>query len=167
MKFRVLGAGLCGLALFVFPAMSQANKLSKADQQFLTMAAETNMTEAHIGQMAESQANSQAAKDFGKQLDQDHTAAYTELLQLAQKEGDDIPRGINTRRNSAITSLASMKGKAFDRAFARDEAMDHQRALAAFQREANHGTDPDVKAYAAKQISTMKSHLDMAKGLEK
>ena len=167
MRFRVFGVSVCGLALFAFPALPQAKKLSKADQQFLTMAAETDMTEAHIGQMAESQANSQAAKDFGKQLDQDHTTSYTELLQLAQKEGDNIPRGINTRRISTIRSLEPMRGTAFDKAFARDEAMDHQRALAAFQREADHGSDPDIKAYAAKQVSTMKSHLDMAKGLEK
>lgn len=167
MQLRDFGAGLCGLALFAFPALAQSNPLSKADKQFLTMAAETNMTEAHIGQMAEEQANSQAAKDFGKKLDQDHSAAYTELLQLAQKEGDSIPRGINTRHISSVNSLAGLKGRSFDKAFARDEAMDHQRALAAFQREANHGNNPDVKAYAAKQIDTMKAHLDLAKALEK
>ena len=167
MHLRNLTAGLCGLALFALPALPQNAQLSKADKQFLTMAAETNMTEAHIGQMAEGRADSQAAKDFGKKLDQDHSAAYTELLQLAQKEGDSIPRGINSRHISSISSLESLKGRSFDKAFARNEAMEHQRALAAFQREADHGTNPDVKAYAAKHIDTMKAHLDMAKGLEK
>ena len=167
MQTRVFGAGLCGLALFVFPALSQEKKLSRTDQQFLTTAAETHMTEAHIGQMAETRADSQAAKDFGKKLDQDHSAAYTELLQLAQKNGDNIPRGINTRRISTVNSLSSLNGKAFDKAFAREETTNHQRALTAYQREADHGTDPDVKAYAANHLSTMKEHLEMAKQLGK
>jgi putative membrane protein len=39
---------------------------------------------------------------------------------------------------------------------------DHQRALAAFKREASAGRDPDVKAYASRMIPTLEKHLKLA-----
>ena len=48
--------------------------------------------------------------------------------------------------------LADLKGKRFDGQFLRDEVQDHERVLAAFRREAQHGQDQDVKAYADEEL---------------
>ena len=87
-------------------------------------------------------------KDFGQTLVKDHTKAYQELTALESKLGQTIPKGINIRRDRAVGQLAGLKGKRFDGPFLRDEVRDHERAIAAFKREAQRGQDPEVKAYA-------------------
>lgn len=155
----------CAVAAFAAPSSSQ---LSPADKHFIATAADVNMTEAHLGQMAENQAAGANVKDFAHKLTDDHSKAYGELLQLAQQQGDtSIPRGINIRTDHAAASLMHLKGAQFDRSFIRDEVTDHEKALAEFKREADHGTNPELKAWAQKMIPVLEDHLNTAKSLEK
>ena len=39
---------------------------------------------------------------------------------------------------------------------------DHEKDLAEFQEEANNGSDPDVKNFAAKTAKVVQEHLDLA-----
>lgn len=152
----------CCLALFAAAGIAHAASLSPADKQFMTTAAEANMTEAHEGQMAENQASRSDVKDFGKTLAQDHTEAYQHLTELAVKTGFSIPKGINVARNHNIMQLVALKGERFDRTFIRDEIAAHQHALAVFKHEAAHGQDADIKAYASKMIPILEKHLHLA-----
>lgn len=144
-----------------------AADLSKADKDFMVAAAKANMTEAHEGQMAESQGNADAVKSLGRTLEQDHTQAYQQLQALAQKTGVAIPVGIDTAKNPTIKQLEHLKGPAFDKAFAKDEIATHRQAIAEFKREAEHGTDPEVKAFASQTIPVLEKHLSMAEQAEK
>lgn len=139
-----------------------AQPLSNADKEFMIAAAKANMTEAHEGQMAQSQGTAQDVKDFGRMLEQDHTQAYQQLAALAAKTGVTIPNGIDTSKISTIKQLEPLKGAAFDRAFAKTEITTHHQAIAEFKREAEHGSDPDVKAYAQQTIPTLEKHLSTA-----
>ncbi len=51
--------------------------------------------------------------------------------------------------------LSALSGAAFDRAYMDDMVKDHQEDVAEFQREANGGSDADVKAFAAKTLPTL------------
>ena len=148
-------------------AASAPDRLSPTDKHFLNAAANNDMIEAHLGQMAETQASDSGVKDFAKRIVDDHSHAYTQLLELASKTGDAIPRGINIRRDHAAAQLVHLQGARFDRAFIRDEITDHERALAAFKREAAHGTNPDVKALASQMIPMLEQHLSSARQLVK
>ena len=55
----------CFSVLLTVPALAQSKKLSSSDRAFLKMAAVTDMTEAHLGQMAEGKAAHSGIKDFG------------------------------------------------------------------------------------------------------
>lgn len=144
-----------------------AASLSKADKDFMVAAAKANMTEAHEGQMAENQGSADAVKSLGRTLDQDHSQAYGQLETLAQKLGVTIPNGIDTAKDATIRQLEKLKGPAFDKAFTRDEVATHHAAIAEFKREAEHGTDPDVKAYASQTVPVLEKHLTMAEQAEK
>ncbi len=164
-KHVLIAGGCCILA--TVPALAQSAKVGARDKEFLRMAAIANMEEAHLGQMAESQAARPGIKDFGQTLVQDHTKAYQELAVLDSKLGVAIPKGINVRREKTIERLADLKGKRFDGQFLRDEVQDHERVLAAFKREAQHARDQDVKAYANQNLPTMEQHLREAERLLK
>lgn len=158
----VMGScAFCGLLA------AQTSALNNMDKKFLDMAANTNMTEAHVGQMAQADASAASVRDFGQKLVRDHSNAYESLTELASKVGASIPKGINVQRDRSVEALARLKGSNFDRSFLRNEVRDHQMAIAAFRREAEHGHDAAVKAYAAKMVPVLQDHLHIAQRLEK
>src|SRR5579862_1347113 len=113
---RILITGCCSILLTV-PALAQSAKLSARDKAFLKMAAVTDMTEAHLGEMAEGKAAQSGVKDFAQTLAKDHTKAYEDLAVLDTKLGLTIPKGINVRRDRTVERLADLKGKRFDGQF--------------------------------------------------
>ena len=163
---RILITGCCSILLTV-PALAQSAKLSARDKAFLKMAAVTDMTEAHLGEMAEGKAAQSGVKDFAQTLAKDHTKAYEDLAVLDTKLGLTIPKGINVRRDRTVERLADLKGKRFDGQFLRDEVQDHERVLAVFKRESEHAQDPNVKAYATQALPTLEEHLREAEKLLK
>jgi putative membrane protein len=167
MRLKTILAGVCAGALFGTCAFARTGKLSISDKKFLALAANADMIEAHLGQMAANTAAKTSVRDFGQTLVRDHTSAYEELAALAGKIGATVPKGIDAQRDRAIRDLMHAKGRAFDRQFLKDEVLDHERALAMFRREAAHGQDAGVKAYASKMIPTLKEHLHLAESLAK
>src|ERR1700734_1394315 len=91
----------------------------------------------------------------------DHTNSNQELMALAQRKGVPLP----SDSPSPSTILSSKTGDAFDHEFARIAVDDHQKDIAEFEREANFGSDPEVKAWASRTLATLNTHLDSAKAL--
>jgi putative membrane protein len=60
--------------------------------------------------------------------------------------------------------LETRQEQPFDRAYAQDMVTDHQRDVAAFERAATSAGDPDLKAWAAKALPTLKDHLRRIQG---
>ncbi|HWF45688.1 MAG TPA: DUF4142 domain-containing protein [Bryobacteraceae bacterium] len=164
---KALTSLLCGSALCAVPIILNAASVNKQDAAFMKMAAEADMMCAHLGQMAEESASNMAVKDLGKKLVQDHTMNYRELTELASKTGETIPKAIEKRDDREIVALGRDKGKAFDRAFLNHEVADHERLAKAFKEEAEHGQDPEIKAFANKSLPTIESHLHEAEDLVK
>jgi putative membrane protein len=167
MTLKHILSGFGCVALLSLPSLANAQTLSAADKAFMKLAAEANMTEAHVGQLAETQASQSQFREFGQKLTHDHTDAYQQLAELATKTHDSVPTGIDIRKMAAVEQLMKLKGAQFDRQFAQDEIRDHQKALDEFRREAQHGKDPDVKGYASKLIPVIEDHLHEAQALAK
>jgi putative membrane protein len=146
-------------------SIAAQNTLSASDKKFIDNAADIDMLEAHLGQMAQNQASSAEVKNFGQTLEQDHSKAYGQLLELGDKIHEQVPRGIDVRKQAAFNQLHNAKGAAFDRRFAADQVRDHEKALNEFKREAEHGQNADVKSYANQQIPTLEEHLHKAQEL--
>src|SRR5579862_6643249 len=91
---KVVGCG----ALLGCAAVLQGFAVNQTDGRFMKMAAQANMTEAHLGQMAEAQASDKTVKDFGQTLSMDHINEYEALTVLANKAGEAIPKAIGHDR---------------------------------------------------------------------
>ena len=65
-----------------------------------------------------------------------------------------------------MDKLSKMNGGAFDKAYMNDMVADHKKDIAEFQKEANSGKDPDVKAWASKTLPTLQSHFSMTQDTE-
>jgi len=152
-------------AVLSAPLLLHAATLSRTDARFIKTAAIANMTEAHLGQMAEAQAAGQGVKDFGQRLSDDHTKAYEGLTELANKTGETIPKGIG--HEAEIAQLARLKGNRFDSAFLADEVHSDRTAIAEFRNEARHGENADIKTWAQNMIPTLETQLEKAQNLER
>lgn len=160
-------SGACCAALCCAPVFAQAAAGGTSDKDFIKMAGEADMVEAHFGQMAQDQASRQDIKDYGQMLVTDHTANYNDLVALAAKAGGDVPKGIDAKDNKKIDAFKSLKGAAFDHRFLAEMIQAHQQAIAEFKREAEHGENADVKAFANSTLPKLQEHLEKARDLSK
>ena len=121
-------------------------------------AAKGGMEEVEMGKMAEQQGQSTDVKNFGKRMVTDHTMANNELMQLAAGKKFTLPK--------EKTKVEKFNAATFDKEYMADMVKDHQKDLAEFQNEAKNGSDPDLKAWAAKTSEMVKKHLALAKSVQ-
>ena len=131
-------------------AAKAGTKLSAADKTFMMNAAKGGMMEVEWGKLAAQNAQNADVKKFGNRMVTDHSKANSELMALAKEEGVSLP---------AAKGPGKWKS---DKAYMDDMVKDHQADLAEFQKEAQSGTDPDVKAFAAKGAKMVSTHLKLA-----
>lgn len=137
------------------------------DQQFVDLAAQTDMIEANLGQFAQDAASSQSVKQYGQMLVTDHTADYKKLQNLASQANVTVPDAIDAAHNkSMITPFQKLKGKQFDTRYIREMVAGHSKAIAVYKKEADDATNPTVKSYAQDAIPVLQKHLDDAKAVE-
>jgi putative membrane protein len=133
------------------------------DQKFAENAAAGSAAEIQLGQLAADKATNDKVKQFGQRMVTDHTKASSELKTLAAKKGMTIPDSPKGKDKAKFEKLSKMSGPAFDKAYMQDMVKDHQKDVAEFQKEANSGSDPDLKAWAATTLPVLQEHLRMAK----
>ncbi len=154
-------------SVFVCSCFLAAPLIAQTPQDFVDFAAQTDMTEAHIGQLAQENGQSQAVKDYGQMLTTDHTNDYNQLSAVATKAGLNVPKGIDKKHDEMIAPLEKLKGAAFDRRFAAMMVSGHEGAIAKYKKESADGQNADLKAYATQALPVLQKHEDDAKSLTK
>lgn len=162
---RVLSI-VCCLALCCLTASAE-KKPTMTDQQFVNFVAQTDMLEAHLGQMAADQAARQDVKDYAQMLVADHTGDYQQLSVLAAKDGFTVPQGLDAAHDRMIAPFAKLKGAAFDSHYIQAMIAGHTEAIGIYTKEAAHAQNADLKAQASATLPTLHKHLDGAKDLAK
>src|SRR5438128_817246 len=132
------------------PAGKAASKLSAADKTFMMNAAKGGMMEVEWGKLAAQNGQNADVKKFGNRMMTDHSKANSELMALAKEEGVSLPGAKSPGKWKSDKDYMDMMVK------------DHQADLAEFQKEAQSGTDPDLKAFAAKGAKMVSTHLKLA-----
>jgi putative membrane protein len=157
-------------ACLIAPATSGAGTTKKqaahgksaaAPQQFIKQAAVGGMAEVKLGELAEKNAQSDAVKNFGKRMRDDHSQANSELEQLAAQKNVTLPKDVDAKQKATYDRLSKLKGAEFDRAYMNAMLQDHRHDVAEFE-HATKSSDPDVQAFASKTLPTLQSHLEEA-----
>lgn len=140
------------------PAMAAGSKaLDAKDREFMMKAAKGGMMEVHMGQMAEKQGQNADVKKIGARMVADHTKVNTELMALASTKGVKL----DTRHK-----MDKMETANFDQQYLDQMVKDHEKDIAEFQTESKSGMDPELKKFAAKNLPTLKKHLEMVKAAQ-
>lgn len=130
------------------------------DSKFVVEAADGGMAEVELGKLAQSKGSNASVKSFGQMMVDDHSKANDELKQLAQSKNITLPATVGQAHQKVMDELNTKSGKDFDKAYMDAMISDHKKDISLFEDASNNLKDPDLKAFAAKTLPTLKMHLE-------
>src|SRR4030095_3783785 len=142
------------------PARSEPPR--QDDSAFAMNGAQANMAEIALGRLASQKSKNPDVKRFVLKLIADHTNANTALRPIASKKNITLPTEVKPEQKETYDRLAKLWGAEVAREFMPLMVTNHQKSVAAYQAESTNGTDPELKAFAAKLLPTIQEHLRMS-----
>ncbi|HEY8558998.1 MAG TPA: DUF4142 domain-containing protein [Pyrinomonadaceae bacterium] len=143
---------------------SNSSNSAIVQDNFWIKAAQSGMAEVELGKLAAQKATSPDVKKFAQMMVADHTKSNDELKALAAKKGLTLPTELDSAHKSMMEKLNGLSGAEFDKAYAEGQVDDHEAAVDLMD-DNDDNSDADIKAFAAKSLPLMKSHLDMINGI--
>ncbi len=135
------------------------------DREFLMQAAQSNVTEVALGNIAIQKSNDAAVKDYASMMITQHTTAQNELLSLGSTKRWTVQNQLNEANQALRDQLNALSGAEFDRAYLRSQVASHQVTAGKFATQIDQGRDTELKAYATKYKPGIDMHLQMAQQL--
>lgn len=143
----------------------QAGSMSHSgdpDHTFAMKAAEGSMAEIQFGQLAQQKASSDAVKQFGQRMVNDHTKASSELKDIAGRKNLTLPADMSAADKAEYDRLSKLSGKDFDRAYVQYMMRDHHKDMTEFDRQSKNGRDQELKDFASRTLPTIQDHYNQA-----
>ncbi|MEG1325789.1 MAG: DUF4142 domain-containing protein, partial [Janthinobacterium sp.] len=106
-------------------------------------------------------------KTFARTMVADHTKVAEELKQLASSKQIEVSDQPGARHQAQIDKLSRLEGQQFDKEYvAAIGVAAHKEAVKLFTEASQKASDPDIKAFAAKNLPALQHHLEMANALQ-
>lgn len=136
----------------------------QSDEDFVKEAASGGLMEVELGRYAQQNATNPRVKNFGAMMVKDHSKANEELRSIATSKNITMPAAMMDKQQNTVNDLQK-KGADFDKEYMKEMVDDHEKDVDKFQKMAENGKDPDLKAFAAKTVSILLMHQDSAKSI--
>ncbi len=140
--------------------------LATADYRFASTAAESEMMEVKLGELARVQGADILVRLFGERMVVDHGIAGNNLRVLSAKKAAVLPTLLTVDAQGRLDQLRLLTGANFDKAYAKMMVEDHKRLLNDYRKAALTANDSDLKSFAAKLAEVVSVHLDQARQME-
>lgn len=146
------------------PAEPRGSATRVEDRQFMQMAAEAAHAAIGAARVALQRSENDGVRRLARRLIDDHTETHARLQALAAGRGFALPRDASAMEQAKLTLLQSEDRGRFDGEFLRIFGVQaHREAVELFERERAHGKDPELKAFAASVLPTLREHLRIAR----
>lgn len=133
-------------------------------QQFVDMAASSDMYEIQASKAAEQHAQKEDVKNFAQHMIRDHTESSEKLKAAAQQAGLAAPTSMDAEHAAQLTDLTT--GSGFDTKYSQQQVKAHEDAVGLFKAYSSNGDDQALKSFAAETLPTLQEHLRMAQALK-
>lgn len=147
------------------PVQTNTSALNTIDRQFVTKAAQSDMTEIKTSQLALKSSQNPQVLQFARQMIQAHTESTSKLKPIANQLGLALPKSLGAENQVLVNQLKTLSGTSFDRAYMNGQINGHTKTQAAFETELQQGVNPQLKAFANEILPMVSMHLQMAKSL--
>lgn len=132
------------------------------DAEFMAKAASGGMLEVQLGQAVASKGTTTEGKEFANMMVKDHTKANAELKALAAKKNITLPATLGDDHQKVLKDVTEEKGTAMDKEYLKEMVKDHEEDVKEFTEASVKASDPEIKAFATKQVPILQHHLEMA-----
>lgn len=136
------------------------------DAEFVVEAASGGMMEVQLANLALQKASSPQVKEFARIMIEDHGKANNELKALAASKNITLPAALIDKHQKIVNGLQDKTGADFDEEYIDKMRADHKDDVDEFEEASKDATDPDIKAFAAKTLPTLRTHLQHAEQLD-
>ena len=138
-------------------------------QDFVTIAAQSDMLEIESSRLALQKADNNKTKQFAEKMIKDHTETSAELKSLVSsgKVQADAPSSLDKAHQEKLDKLTKLDGKDFTKEYDDMQVSAHKDAVSLFERYGKEGDNADLKAFAGKTLPHLQEHLKMAQELGK
>ena len=139
------------------------SSVKKTDAQFLARAAEINLQEIQLGQLAQQKGIAMDAKELGKTMEKEHTQLLNDLTALAKKKGISLPKSVSNEDLEEYKELNNKSEKRFSGEYCELVIKEHKEAINLFEKAAKDATDSEIRGWAAATIPALKLQMANAK----
>lgn len=189
-KSVILGKALLGAAIFTFSVGATSckneskqddpkevaedqnevtfdeNNDREDDSQYLVEAAETDLKEIELGNLAQNKSTNADVKAFAKMMVDQHTKALNDLKATAEKKNISIPTTLTEKGQDKFKDLNDKSGHDFDKKFAEMMVDGHEKAIDKMEKASEKANDEEIRMWATNMIPTLQHHLEEAKKLK-
>ena len=144
-------------------AATAGAKLSWGDRRFVTKAADGGQTEVQIAQLAAQRATNTEVRAFAQKLVDEHSKVNSELLGLASQK--NVKVDTDDDKDRAYKRLNKKSGAEFDEEFVEHMIDEHEKTIKMFEKASTDTKDSELRAFASKHVSALRSHLQQAQSL--
>jgi putative membrane protein len=134
-------------------------EISDADRTFVAKVSQGGMFEVEASKVAESKAVERDVVDVSFTEVHDHELVGAKLKSIAGSLGLPFPSALNAAFTKRLDRLQALSGKAFDDAYITEMDAIHAVDVFAFAKEAESGTNPSLKAFAAETVLIVRRHI--------
>ncbi len=146
---------------------SQAIITDEESTSFLVKAANYEMTEMQMGDLAREKAVNQQVKDFGAMMKTSHSIANDLVTALATQRNVTLPQAVGDVQKKDIEDLNKRSGVDFDRAYMKTMIRAHNETIDLFDQASGKVKDTEVKTFIDNTLPKLRNYLDSAKVIQK
>ena len=163
------GLGMAHAAAKAPRRSERAPALDAREQAFLAQATADDDMQIALAKLAMGRSASPRVRALASRIVSDHTALNLQFAQLAAHAGSKgHAHGMPVQNIDALHAhLQSLRGAAFDQAFAGMMVKEHRKIIAAYEVAAKTAADDRLKTIAARGIPVLQEHLAAARALMK
>jgi putative membrane protein len=133
---------------------------SEKDAEFLVDAAEINLEEIKLGELAQQKGTTNDVKELGKMMVQSHTNALKDLKNLAANKSVALPGSLTEDGQEAYDKLNEKSGADFNKDYCDMMVKGHKNAIERFEWASSKATDSEIRNWASAMLPTLNEHLE-------
>jgi putative membrane protein len=141
--------------------------VATADRDFIKEAAQVNLKEIALGELAKQKTHSEGIRSFAQRMIDDHRAAEASLSIVARKMGVTVPGELNKQGQAACGHLQKLSDEQFDKAYIDAMVEGHTKVASKMKRMAMRLQNVDLQDWNTTTLRTVLTHLQLAQKEER
>ncbi len=140
-------------------------QIDTKDASFVNNAGQGGLLEVQLSQLAKRNALNVNVKNYAAMMVTDHGVINNDLKKLAEGKKMGIPTALGKELQDRVDSLSLLSSAGFDLKFMEVMVAAHKKDVSDFEKATTTLKDQDLKAFAVKNLPTLKKHLTEAETL--